>query len=138
MIWGASCRGIIALTASALEEDRTVILSEGCDDYLRKPFQEAELFALLERHLGVRFIFEDQAPATAAGPEAAAMDSSRLAALPDGWLDALRQATVRADLNRMLALIEEIRPQDEALASTLAQWANDFRYKDILQLVSRS
>ncbi len=126
---------VIALTASALEEDRTVILSEGCDDYLRKPFQEGELFDLLERHLGVRFVYEDRAPAApAAGPGAVAIDSSRLAALPAGWLDALRQATVRADLGRMLALIEDIRLQDESLASTLAQWASDFRYKDILQI----
>jgi CheY-like chemotaxis protein len=128
---------IVALTASALEDDRTVSLSEGCDDYLRKPFQGAELFALLSRHLAVRFVYEDQAPAVTgvAAEMAAGIDSSRLAELPPAWLEALRQATVRADLGRMLALIEEIRPQDEALASTLAQWASDFRYKEILQLI---
>ena len=31
---------IVALTASGLEEERNLILSEGCDDYLRKPFYE--------------------------------------------------------------------------------------------------
>lgn len=30
---------IIALTASALEEERTIILSAGCDDFVRKPFR---------------------------------------------------------------------------------------------------
>ncbi|MCK4724538.1 MAG: response regulator, partial [Anaerolineales bacterium] len=50
---------IIALTASALEEDRNIILSEGCDDYLRKPFRENVLFAALEKHLGVRFITQE-------------------------------------------------------------------------------
>jgi CheY-like chemotaxis protein len=131
---------IIALTASALEDDRTVSLSEGCDDYLRKPFQGAELFALLSRHLGVRFVYEDQALAMtgAAAEMADGIDSSRLAGLPPAWLEALRQATVRADLGRMLALIEEIRPQDETLASTLAQWASDFRYKEILQLLAHA
>ena len=32
---------IIALTASALEEEKTIILSSGCDDFVRKPFQQA-------------------------------------------------------------------------------------------------
>ncbi len=35
---------IIALTASALEEDRVVILSEGCDAYIRKPFRQEEIY----------------------------------------------------------------------------------------------
>ena len=47
---------IVALTASALEEDRALILSEGCDDYVRKPFREDELFTALEKHLGVKFV----------------------------------------------------------------------------------
>jgi CheY-like chemotaxis protein len=31
---------IVALTASAFEEDREMILSGGCDDFVRKPFRE--------------------------------------------------------------------------------------------------
>ena len=48
---------IVALTASALEEDRAIILSEGCDDYIRKPFRESELFEVFEKHLGVQFTY---------------------------------------------------------------------------------
>ena len=50
---------IIALTASALEEDRVVMLSEGCDGYMRKPFREADLFDALDHHLGVRFVYQE-------------------------------------------------------------------------------
>jgi CheY-like chemotaxis protein len=59
---------IVALTASALEEDRRLILSEGCDDYVRKPFREEALFEALQRHLGVAFVYEDEAGATAVLP----------------------------------------------------------------------
>ncbi|VEP12336.1 Histidine kinase [Hyella patelloides LEGE 07179] len=31
---------IIALTASTVEEERTIVLSAGCDDFVRKPFSE--------------------------------------------------------------------------------------------------
>ncbi|MCW6038423.1 response regulator [Spirulina subsalsa FACHB-351] len=47
---------IIALTASAFEEDRTEILASGCDDFIRKPFQEQEILSCLAHHLKVQFI----------------------------------------------------------------------------------
>jgi CheY-like chemotaxis protein len=50
---------IIAVTASALEEDRNVILSEGCDAYVRKPFRDSEIFDEFEKHLGIQFIYEE-------------------------------------------------------------------------------
>ncbi|WP_204101786.1 MULTISPECIES: response regulator, partial [Spirulina sp. CCY15215] len=50
---------VIALTASVLEEERAVVLSAGCDDFLRKPFREDQIFQAMEKHLGVRYIYED-------------------------------------------------------------------------------
>jgi signal transduction histidine kinase/DNA-binding response OmpR family regulator len=40
---------IVALTANAFPEDRAHYLAGGLDDYLAKPFEKAELAALLER-----------------------------------------------------------------------------------------
>ena len=51
---------IVALTASGLEEDRTMILEEGCDDYVRKPFYEEELYDTIAKHLGVRYVYAAQ------------------------------------------------------------------------------
>jgi len=50
---------IIALTASVLEEERAVVVSAGCDDFLRKPFREDDIFKMMEQHLGVRYVYED-------------------------------------------------------------------------------
>ena len=87
---------IIALTASALEEDKAVILSEGCDDYMRKPFHEEDLFDMIAKHLGVRYVYEDIGPA-AAPPGSAGLEpglagddqslAARLAAADPAWLD---------------------------------------------------
>ncbi|WP_017307209.1 response regulator [Spirulina subsalsa] len=51
---------IIALTASVFEEDRTKILASGCDDFIRKPFQEQEILNSLTRHLKAQFIEQKQ------------------------------------------------------------------------------
>ena len=50
---------IIALTASAFDEDREEVLACGCDDFLRKPFKEQELFDMFEKHLDTRFLYAE-------------------------------------------------------------------------------
>ena len=59
---GDSGTVIVAISASAFEEDRERALADGCDDFVRKPFRAEELFEMLAKHLGVRFIYEEQAP----------------------------------------------------------------------------
>jgi two-component system sensor histidine kinase ChiS len=132
---------IVALTASALEEDRLVILSEGCDAYIRKPFREEDLFDTLTKHLGVRFTYrEEPAELALAGPSNARdiLTPSALSALPAEWLSELRQATIRADFNGILSSIDRIREQDARLADALALLARDFEYTKIMRLIEQA
>lgn len=46
---------VIALTASAFDEERTYILSSGCDDIVLKPVHLSTIFKTLHRFLGVRY-----------------------------------------------------------------------------------
>jgi CheY-like chemotaxis protein len=46
---------IIAVTVGSYEEEYAVALSAGCDDFLRKPFQETEVLAVLQKHFGEHF-----------------------------------------------------------------------------------
>jgi CheY-like chemotaxis protein/anti-sigma regulatory factor (Ser/Thr protein kinase) len=61
---------ILALSASALEHERSEILAAGCDDFVPKPYREATIFAKLAEHLGVRYVYERDAPLAAFGVEA--------------------------------------------------------------------
>ncbi|HEX3580797.1 MAG TPA: response regulator [Thermoanaerobaculia bacterium] len=53
---------ILALSASALEHERGEIIEAGCDDFVPKPYRESTIFAKIREHLGVRYIYEDEAP----------------------------------------------------------------------------
>lgn len=133
---GGQATVIIALTASVFQEERVTIIAEGCNDFVRKPFREEEIFERLARHLGVKFLYSaDDAPAPIVS---AAPDVSPAGTLPGDWLAALEQATIAADLNRMVATIEEIRPHDSVLADRLGEWARNFNYEQIIQFTRQA
>ena len=49
---------IIALSASALEHERSDILAAGCDDFVAKPFRESMIFTKMREHLGIEYAYE--------------------------------------------------------------------------------
>lgn len=121
---------IIALTASSFEDERADILAAGCDDFLRKPFHESELFALMQKHLGVRFIYQEEGGGGAAAPT---LDAEALAVLPAAQREALEQALVQLDTAAVTAAIAAVG--DPSLAHALATLANEFQYTQILRLL---
>jgi CheY-like chemotaxis protein len=121
---------IVALTASPFEDERERVLAEGCDDYVRKPFREDEIVDKLVQHLGVRFIYEGAGAGSLAPQEV--LD---LAGLPADWVASLRQATIEADADRIMALAEQMREPWPAVASALANLVNDFDYAAILSAI---
>jgi signal transduction histidine kinase/DNA-binding response OmpR family regulator len=125
---------IVALTAHALEEERKEILAAGCDDFIRKPYTYPEILDALTRHLGVHFIYEEEAESSAD----ASLDTAALADLPDEQRRALEQALTRIDLKAVKSVIEAIRKHNPKLADALDTPANDLQFGHILQLVRAS
>lgn len=128
---------IIAVTASSFEEERTMILSAGCDEFLRKPFQEAEVFDLLQKQLGIRYRYASVAPDLALdhGRRGAPGDSEvkgSAATLPADMLAAVEHATITSDIVTLTELIARIRPDSPEIAATLSKFANNFEYMKIL------
>ncbi|MGD8751432.1 MAG: PAS domain S-box protein [Anaerolineales bacterium] len=135
---GGQSVAIIALTATAFDEDREQILLDGCDDFVRKPFRKEEIFKMLIKHLDVQFIYEEPAPtpeAEESGAPIPSEDAETLAVQSPEWVAELRQAALTADLYRILDLIDQIRGQHPDLADTLSNLAERFEYQKILNLI---
>jgi predicted ATPase/signal transduction histidine kinase/CheY-like chemotaxis protein len=130
---------VVALTASILEEQRAVVLSAGCDDFLRKPFRESDIFEVMHQQIGVRYVYEDlqhSPPDSSPEDEAIALTATTLAALPQAWRTDLKQAILSIDLNWIDNLIEQIEPEHATLAPVLRHCIENFEYKKILNVIT--
>ena len=126
---------IIALTASVLNEENVAFFSSGCDDFIRKPFRESEIFEAMKKHLGVRYIYDEpELKADANAPPPQNLTPKDLAVLPADWLSELHQATLEGDVTSIEILIEQIRPQHQAIATALANLASQYEFEQLLSL----
>lgn len=134
---------IIALTASAFEEDRSVVLSAGCDDFVRKPFREEVIFEKMAQYLGVRYLYEEPDSDTEASGKCTESSSQPLTTedlrgMSPLWLDQLYQAADAIDNERIFQLIEEIPPESNSLALIIADLVNSFRCDRIIDLIEEA
>jgi signal transduction histidine kinase/CheY-like chemotaxis protein len=130
---------IVALTAHALDEERDEILAAGCDDFVRKPYREREIFEVMAKHLDLRYEYEDkreEKTLSSRGEPLKASDVRRLANLPGDQLSALREAAVLLDLTRTLAILESISVQDAPLAEALKQLVDALDFDSLLRLLA--
>lgn len=134
---------IIALTASALDQDRENILSVGCDDFIRKPFRESAIWDAIAHHLGVELIYrldthEERSPLPVFDPqELHRLILESLNTMPSDWIHHLHQATLSGDDAAALALIQHLPPDHYTLAIALTQLIQDVRL-DIISDITQA
>jgi two-component system, sensor histidine kinase and response regulator len=131
---------IIALTASAFEDTKEMTMAAGCDDFVRKPFRETEIFEVMKRYLGVRYIYNEVLyPALSTLPEQTDLDvltPEKLKELPEELLKELKQSAIDLDVDLILSVIDRIREFNDPLSDGLADMANNYQFHKILNLIT--
>jgi PAS domain S-box-containing protein len=138
---GGQATAIVALTASVLEEERAVILSAGCDDFMRKPFREEDIFVAMGKHLGVRYIYEDPTAVSAAGVEESSQEvltPEAFASLSPDWIAQFKQSISSVDMEAIASSITQIGTVNPSLAGKLQDCINNFEYDRILNIIELS
>jgi CheY-like chemotaxis protein len=126
---------IIALTASALEEDAESILDAGCDAIIRKPFREAEIFQVLEQHLSIDLTVQTCRPILGQSIiKQTNPTRTLLRSMPKEWMMQVHQAAQKVDNVALWSLIEQISEEDDALRNALTHLVKNFRCDIIFEL----
>ena len=128
-------------TIIALEEKRHVMFSTVVvDDFLYKPFREADIFELMYKHLGVRFVYDREEERESGEQTRLLRDSlipAALAKLPSDLLRNLEHAVIISDIDEISSLIAEIRSYNSLVADTLESFVETFDYEKILTLLQK-
>lgn len=125
---------IIAITASAFEEDRHMILSAGIDDFVRKPFRQQEIFDMLTKHLGVKFIYQETGHVSSEPKTSQNDRGDLLADIPRDLLQEIYLATIQADIDSILQNIERVKEISPEAAETISELTRNFEYERIIAL----
>jgi signal transduction histidine kinase/CheY-like chemotaxis protein len=127
---------IVAVTASVFEEERAEVFAHGCDDYLRKPYRLSALIKMLEKHLGLRFIYPErpESPAPAEGPERSLWE--QIADQPADRLQALDAAIRAVEPDRIRQLVDQIGRENPDAERRLTEELSEFRYEAVLEAIA--
>jgi CheY-like chemotaxis protein len=129
---------IIALTAGVMENEGSPSHSPVFDDWVYKPFRETEIFAKLEQHLGVQFVYQPSVGSAAEadkGPEKAVLTPAGLAVLPVEWLSEFSQALRKGRSAELMDLIDRISRDHANLAGNLAELVRVHRFDRLIPLI---
>jgi signal transduction histidine kinase/CheY-like chemotaxis protein len=125
--WGVRS-AVLALSASAFDEERDALLSAGCDAFLTKPFRADDVLDALARHARVRYVRDDDAPPSSREDDAT---PGRLAALPDDVRAALLRAVVAGDVGASRGATELVAARDPGLGAALRAMVDAFQLEEI-------
>ena len=133
---------IIALTASAFEEQRQVFMNIGCDDFLRKPFRFQDLAAKISQHLRIQRFDQELA---LLGIDGAIDPKARfgapadlqilLARLPKEWKMQLYHAATQGDDVRIFELLQSLPIEQQDLGERITELATNFQFGQITGLM---
>ncbi|RCJ20985.1 histidine kinase [Nostoc sp. ATCC 43529] len=131
---------IIALTASAFEEERQRTLSIGCDDFIRKPFTQEVLLEKLSEHLGVKYTSQIQNTNTLIAEQPTQMFTSvaellsHLSQMSPEWLQKIHYAAASCSDDLILQLLKEIPSDKSQVFQVFRDLANNYQFEKIMEL----
>ncbi|HPX97416.1 MAG TPA: response regulator, partial [Thermotogota bacterium] len=130
---------IIAVTASAFDDDEKAVLLAGVDGYLRKPFRPNDLLSELGRLLPIAYLYgtSEEAPQkeTLVFPKIKKED---LSLLPELLRRRLFRYVEEGEMTELKETLIEVEKIDPAIAQVLLELARQYDYERLSELLKES
>jgi len=128
---------IIAVSASALENQRREIIQPGlADAFIAKPFKEAEILETLRQYLKVEYVYADIDPETKKEELGLVREDAAkaVAELPPSLLSGLNEATVNLEVDRLKELATRVENHDPGLAGYIRELVESYDFDSLGRL----
>jgi signal transduction histidine kinase/CheY-like chemotaxis protein len=150
---------IIALVTGMVEEEASALLTLGCNDVLRKPFELEIVLEIIARHLGVRYLYETDPSVGEAATEddddmttlpladfprspspvptirpripAGVLQGLSLRVMPREWIEEVYHQAGAGDSDRLLGAIAKIPQGYATLAAGLTALVEQYNFRKI-------
>jgi len=126
---------IIAVTASAFEDQQQEALDSGCDAVITKPFKSNRVFEQIAQFLPVRYVYDASPPTSDPFASGAAplppLDTTLLSSMPREWVALLHQAASQGNDLWISELLTEIPADQMLLNQVLNRLIQEFQFEDI-------
>ncbi|MEO1431019.1 MAG: PAS domain S-box protein [Cyanobacteria bacterium J06633_8] len=130
---------LIAQTANAFNEDKKLIMSLGCDDFISKPFQQEVLLKKIAYHLGVKYIYRNEQQDLSSNNCHYLVTSESLKVMSAQWRSLLFQAASICNQKVVLELLMEMpEANSNPMKNYLINLADNFDFNKILNLIKLS
>ncbi len=128
---------IIAITASAFQDDRQKIMTAGVDGYISKPFKSENLYETIRQLTGITFRFDDEESEISLSKvkEPAILDEE-IQKLPEKVVLDCIKAAENADYFQLIEMIQEISVSHHQVGEKMMEFANRYEYENILALLN--
>ncbi|HPX97315.1 MAG TPA: ATP-binding protein, partial [Thermotogota bacterium] len=126
---------VIAVTASAFEDEEKSVSATGVDGYLRKPVCPDDLFELIEKLLKARFLYKDPETAPSDSERAPLIQQEDLASIPDSVRLEMRKALEEGEMLKLKGLIDRIKESDPRIAQGLLFLVKRYDYEQLGKLL---
>jgi Amt family ammonium transporter len=124
---------IIVLTAHALEEERLEIIQSGCDEFIRKPYNETEIYSALSKHLNIEFIYSKDSNNEYRSGERVIKEE--LHRLPKDLLMKFAKAVESLDYKECELICDQIAKINYKLSLGLKDMITNMRFEELLNLI---
>lgn len=124
---------IVALTASAFENQHSDILQAGCNELVHKPYRKEEIFDTLHKYLDIDYIFDESS--SKEDVTKSILTSELISNIPKNHLDALKIELINLDPDKIVEKIDLIKKDDILAANAMYDLAENYEYDLLLKLL---
>ena len=137
---------IVVLTASTFKQQQAEILATGCDGYLKKPVNAAQILGIIQQLLNVDYLYGD--PSSEKNDETLSLSTNESQALglsslvvqqlhqvSRGWLMEFYDALLMGATAQMYELIDQLAPESSEVAIALESQVSRYRFAELIDLL---
>jgi len=128
---------VVAVTASVLDDVAEKTRMAGADEYLSKPYREHEVFDVLGKVLGLKFVYEKEEKKEDERHTNQDVSLEAEASLPKDMILGLREALDAGDIARLRKIVEAVEKIGPELGRVLHLMVDRYDYDGIEKILKK-